>query len=450
MPHLVPSLLILLVLPLAISLFPSTSSTQEFFPKNYVNQHGNHLGALQKGPPQDGRRDPKSATPKTYKGNAAPASLPASGPRVATKGDSFDPAVVSASNEERDSGASVSRTVKGAVYVNSLDKQHLDYVVAKVLALNKIGKIRISSLLHIGNPANLNPTQLKALESEGVVSMPLSFMIDSLNLERSPAWQLLDSSTKASAPLTVVQGFMNPEIFFDLSGRFNVPEGMVVNETSLKYGQENNKDDTQSDPTVTPPSAVTPPGAVDEGADTQTKGEESTDSKNTMSELKMRTILGKDGVPFPKPEEVLTPAPETPADEALSVPASTPVPWQPPGRCELSESKTVEGVYPEEQEESFILDRLFLPEDMVPMDSDEVYGPRVILYAYSTKPTLGQLSLQEMYSVPCLPYRIRTTTRQTFEHFGNDALKIYPRESTLKGDFHPWVKGKLFGSAAGK
>jgi hypothetical protein len=164
-----------------------------------------------------------------------------------------------------------------------------------------------------------------------------------------------------------------------------------------------------------------------------------------IGKIKLRVISGNQGVPFPKPSDVVfepTPTPEY-AAALTETPEPTATPWQPPGKC--AESKTIKvAVVPETKDNRIVNDKLFVSEDLLPMDEGEVYGTGVRLYPYGPKRGKGQLLLQEMYLIPCLPYRIRSTPWGQYEHSGNDALKNYPGDGASSGSFHPWVAQKLF------
>lgn len=169
------------------------------------------------------------------------------------------------------------------------------------------------------------------------------------------------------------------------------------------------------------------------------------ESEETLSKIKLRVITGSEGIPFPNPEQVILEPTPTPEIWPSETPQPTPTPWQPPGRCPKSTSaKTV--ILPETGASGILNDRLFLPEDLMPMDENEVYGTGVQLYPYGPNQGEGQYIVQQMYLVPCLPYRIRHTAWGHYEHIGEDALKHYDQNVKSPGKFHPWVEQKLFGT----
>lgn len=170
------------------------------------------------------------------------------------------------------------------------------------------------------------------------------------------------------------------------------------------------------------------------------------ESEDPLSKITLRVISGNEGISFPSPEQVVVEPTPTPQIWPSETPQPTPTPWQPPGRCPKSASaKSV--VVPETGDHDILNDQLFLPEELMPMDEGEVYGTGVHLYPYGPNQGGGQYIVQEMYLVPCLPYRIRQTAWGYYEHTGNDALKHYDKNGKAPGKFHPWVEQKLFGTA---
>lgn len=159
-------------------------------------------------------------------------------------------------------------------------------------------------------------------------------------------------------------------------------------------------------------------------------------------------LKGKSGIPFPKPEEVVlkpvptdTPAPPTPT----YTPEPTFTPYPKPVRCEKSETIR-DDTYAIDQKESLLYDYIFISRDLVPLDSEEYFGPDVHLIPYDTPLTEGQLLRMEIYGVPCLPYRIRKTTTADYQDIGLNALKNYSKDPAGRGVFHPTLQQKLFPS----
>jgi hypothetical protein len=81
------------------------------------------------------------------------------------------------------------------------------------------------------------------------------------------------------------------------------------------------------------------------------------------------------------------------------------------------------------------------------MDPDEVFGRDVTLHPYGPKTgAVGEIN-QQVFGVPCVPYRIRYTPRGHFYDRGRNALKNYYPNQAGRGKFHPWIAQKLFGSS---
>lgn len=157
-------------------------------------------------------------------------------------------------------------------------------------------------------------------------------------------------------------------------------------------------------------------------------------------------ILGKDGIAFPKPEEaILKPAPiRAPQSYTTPTPAPlwSPVPYPPPKRCEENTIKR-EVVYKDADDSMVMRDKLFLPEDFVPIDPEEVFGARVTLEPYGPSLDAATLQTMEFYKVPCVPYRVRRTQQAEYHLYGAHALRTYTMTPTGKEKFHPFIQQKL-------
>lgn len=194
------------------------------------------------------------------------------------------------------------------------------------------------------------------------------------------------------------------------------------------------------------------PAVSDGSPATQQVPIEASASATTTPEPKqpIRMISGSDGIPFPSPEHVVLEPSPTPEVQPTKTPEPTPTPYQRAKRCERAgTSKQV--VRPDKNDNQILADKLFVGEDLIPLDPDEVYGTGVKLYPYGPGVGEGQYILQEMYKVPCLPFRIRITEWGQYEHSGEDALKKYD-ERGKRGvpTLHPWVSEKLYGAKTSK
>lgn len=177
----------------------------------------------------------------------------------------------------------------------------------------------------------------------------------------------------------------------------------------------------------------------------ETPSAEQTGAEIDPSKIKIRVITGNEGIPFPSPEQVVLEPSPTPVVVATFTPIPTATPYQRAERCPRSE--TIKKQHsPNNGDNKILLDKLFLHEDLIPLDSDEVYGAGVSLYPYGPGAGEGQYILQEMYNVPCLPFRMRVTSWGQYEHMGDDALKNYgDQQGRGIPKLHPWVSEKLYG-----
>jgi hypothetical protein len=88
-------------------------------------------------------------------------------------------------------------------------------------------------------------------------------------------------------------------------------------------------------------------------------------------------------------------------------------------------------------------DTLYLPEDMVPLDSSEVFGQETHLVPYGPESGEGAYLHMKVHGVPCLPYRIRITRDFDYRDLGRNAYKNYDASPGDEGKFHSWVSKKL-------
>jgi hypothetical protein len=160
-----------------------------------------------------------------------------------------------------------------------------------------------------------------------------------------------------------------------------------------------------------------------------------------------RTV-GTQGIPFPdsskmewEPLPVSKSSPQSAARPRVA-PTATPYPI-PPKRCTRDE--TVKNVVAGNGEKSNVrLDRLFVPEEYVPLDTQEAFGLKVDVVSYG--PNSGASVEQQLaiYQVPCLPYRVRITDAAEYFDSGANAMKNYDSDYDGKGEFDPVVFQKLY------
>ena len=168
-------------------------------------------------------------------------------------------------------------------------------------------------------------------------------------------------------------------------------------------------------------------------------------------------VRGAEGLPFPKPEDIVyealpthMPYVETPAPEW------SPVPYKRPGRCESNSTQRVP-LYPDADtnptkkegdpdEKELLYDYLFIAEDLVPYDSTEVFGLDTVLRPYGPKSGEAVYTRMEIYNVPCVPYRIRMTNKAHYYDTGLNALKNYDGRHSGVGVLSKWMTLKLYGA----
>lgn len=155
---------------------------------------------------------------------------------------------------------------------------------------------------------------------------------------------------------------------------------------------------------------------------------------------------GRDGIAFPDPSQVvLKPIPTPTVDPSTPTPVPTPTPWEKPGRCQLNETTVIDH-HKDGDPRTLLYDLLFVSEDLVPLNPEEVFGGSVTLYPYGPKSGDAAVLLQKAHDVPCVPFRVRLTGRGYRYDHGNNALKNYSKDQAGKGYFHPWIEQKLFGT----
>ncbi len=152
-----------------------------------------------------------------------------------------------------------------------------------------------------------------------------------------------------------------------------------------------------------------------------------------------------EGIEFPKEDEIIW----EPTPTALPTPETrvNPAPGEPeyrrPGRCERNETRRL--VWNEGAPETHALyDSLYLPEDLVPVDPQEVFGPDVKLEPVGPKSGQAAEILMGIQRVPCLPYRKRITELASYEDFGINALRNYSKDQAGKGTLDIRMEQKLF------
>lgn len=163
-------------------------------------------------------------------------------------------------------------------------------------------------------------------------------------------------------------------------------------------------------------------------------------------------IRGSEGITFPEVGSIVwDPNPRTLREPdvlgILITPIPTETPYQTPKSCQ--ENKTLrQDVKSDLVEEKSppIYDVLYVPEDLVPLDAQSVFGVKTKVFGYSSGADDALELRMSMDRVPCLPYRYRISNKGIYEDFGFNALKNYDKDPAAKGVYHPWVSRKIFGS----
>jgi hypothetical protein len=178
---------------------------------------------------------------------------------------------------------------------------------------------------------------------------------------------------------------------------------------------------------------------------TSDKGYFETTSSRVTAHLRV-----KSGVGFPPAESVvLPPFPEVDVASYLSL--SEPARWEAvsvkherPPRCEKNfTNRSLR--YPELDDTTLVHEELYLSQDLVPLDTSEVYGPKVRLLPYGGEDAELENRRMALKQVPCVPFRRRLTAAALYEDYGTAALKNYSQKPSGNGVMHAWVEQKLYG-----
>ena len=180
----------------------------------------------------------------------------------------------------------------------------------------------------------------------------------------------------------------------------------------------------------------------------QMKEELAWDSQLPAQDLEhpLSHVMGQDGIAFPDPAQVVFQprTPEAVDSQSPNAPAPiwSPEPYERPTSCDKNETKRIERD-PGADDLVTYVDRLFVREDLVPMDSSEVYGPKTELIPYGPNENKATMVRMSVYRVPCIPYRMRSTAKADYIDTGVNALKNYSSNPAGKGVMHRFVEEKL-------
>jgi len=123
------------------------------------------------------------------------------------------------------------------VFVNSINKQHFDQVITRILTVQRQGKIRIVSVAHIGDYRNVDKKQIEALKHVGIIFGAVSELPQGLPADTSPAWGVMTPESRKKKAAYIIQGYLEPELFFNQAGNFEIPAGMQVADDTSKEGK---------------------------------------------------------------------------------------------------------------------------------------------------------------------------------------------------------------------
>lgn len=158
-------------------------------------------------------------------------------------------------------------------------------------------------------------------------------------------------------------------------------------------------------------------------------------------------VMGKDGIPFPNPEDVVFAPVPTSTPSPLGTPTPEPIwspePYKPPRKCEVNQIER-QIVYSDEDDTEVFLDKLFLPQNLVPLDPEEAFGPHVSLQPYTPVIDSKTLRTMELFEVPCIPYRVQRTLQAEYHLYGAHALRRYKGIPRGNESMHPVIQQKLF------
>jgi hypothetical protein len=205
-----------------------------------------------------------------------------------------------------------------------------------------------------------------------------------------------------------------------------------------------------------PPSTITPPPHFHDFLSSVEEIEAKCAWFRNSRQLRLRGtpgafvahIRGKEGIPFPKTEEVLLPseadiAPTSPALPTLPPPPS-PTPYQPPVTCRGSSTTRVQHDPPIDdspsEKEVILFDYVFIPRHLIPSDSAEALGINADLLPYDSPISKDQLGVMESNYVRCLPYRVRFTTKAKYLDMGDNVFRNYDKDLKGRGELSRLMK----------
>jgi hypothetical protein len=217
--------LLALLLASSISSSEGQESPKEFYPKDFVQQQAPSPESATRG------STPHSQSAPKYQAKQPAPAVPSS--------DSAE-TIPNHSMQEPDfpKGNASERATEVSVFVNSLNAEHLNRVLTKIISLNAKGKIHIGAIMLMGNSQNVAEKTKSALASQGTVMLPITELPSNLPITRSPAWIVTEMGPNDENSAQLVEGYFDIEQFFDQYGHFSIPAGMEVERPREKAPEE--------------------------------------------------------------------------------------------------------------------------------------------------------------------------------------------------------------------
>ena len=161
-------------------------------------------------------------------------------------------------------------------------------------------------------------------------------------------------------------------------------------------------------------------------------------------------VTESEGMELPREADViLEPTPAVAPQESADTGTPSPLgdTYTRPTACEKNYTQRTL-LSPGQSETSTLYDSLYVAEELVPVDPEEVFGAGVKLYPYGTRAGEGVYLRMQVDDVPCVPYRIRITQAARYEDYGLNALRNYSRHPAGKGSLDIRIQRKLYSAHA--
>jgi hypothetical protein len=203
-----------LALVLTLIIQSTSASAQEFFPEGFVQQHFEGGGVAKPKPQAPSKTTLEPLAPST----AAMQNLALMSHPLASQ-------------------LPIPDRMVGIVYVNSLNRDHFEGVITKVLDIQRKRKIQIYGVFHIGDYKNVSDKRRSDLERAGIFILQIDKMPADVPATLSPAWGIMTPESQRTGSAYLIEGYMEPQIFFNQSGQFQIPPGMEVGGDTQREGR---------------------------------------------------------------------------------------------------------------------------------------------------------------------------------------------------------------------